>query len=126
MDIANGTHWDSRQQWRLWKAAPLICIILLLSSLLPFTNAIAAPPSDDPEPGEIRLGMQDEGGQVELKEGQVLVIRLESNPSTGYMWEVEEADERILRQTGKIEFENQRISLANPMQERFMRPISPT
>ncbi len=59
MDIANETHWDSRQQWRLWKAALLICIILLLSSLLPFTNAIAAPPSDDPEPGEIRLGVQD-------------------------------------------------------------------
>jgi C1A family cysteine protease len=88
----------------------LICVILLLNSLLPFTNAIAAPPLDNPEPGEIRLVAQDEGGQVELKEDQVLVISLESNPSTGYMWEVEEADGRILRQMGKIEFENQPIS----------------
>ena len=88
----------------------LICVILLLNSLLPFTNAIAAPPLDNPEPGEIRLVAQDEGGQVELKEDQVLVIGLESNPSTGYMWEVEETDGRILRQMGKIEFENQRIS----------------
>jgi hypothetical protein len=88
----------------------LICVILLLNSLLPFTNAIAVPPLDNPEPGEIRLVAQDEGGQVELKEDQVLVIGLESNPSTGYMWEVEETDGRILRQMGKIEFENQRIS----------------
>jgi C1A family cysteine protease len=95
----------------------LTCIILLLSSLLFFTNAIAAPPSDDPDPfnpaqnrhGEVRLSAKDDSRQIELNEGQVLVISLESNPSTGYMWEVEEADETILRQTGKIEFENRRI-----------------
>lgn len=83
----------------------LICIILLLSFLLPFINAIAAPPSDDPDHGEIRLSAKDDSRQIELTEGQVLVISLESNPSTGYIWEVEEADETILRQTGKIEFE---------------------
>lgn len=91
-----------------------ICILLLVSSLLPLASAIAAPPSDDPEPGEIRLGVQDEGGQVELKEGQVLVISLESNPSTGYGWEVEEADETILRQTGRIEFEPESHLLGAP------------
>ena len=95
-------------------ASLLICIIFLLSSLLLFTNAIAAPPLDDPELGEIRLGAQDEGGQVELNEGQVLVISLEGNPSTGYMWAVEEADERILRQTGKIEFEPELHPLGAP------------
>jgi len=92
----------------------LICVILLLNSLLPFTNAIAAPPLDDPEPREIRLGAQDEGGQVELKEDQVLVISLESNPSTGYMWEVEEADEKILCQIGEIEFESESGLLGAP------------
>ena len=68
----------------------LTCIILLLSSLLFFTNAIAAPPSDDPDPfdpaqdrhGEVRLSAKDDSRQIELNEGQVLVISLESNPST--------------------------------------------
>ncbi len=83
---------------------PLICIILLLSSLLPLASAIAALPSYDPQAGEIRLGAQDEGGQIELKEGQVSVIGLESNPSTGDGWEVEKANETVLHQTGRIEF----------------------
>ena len=86
-------------------ASLLTCIILLLTSLLPFTNAVAAPPSDDPNHGEVKLSAKDDGCQIELKEDQVLVISLESNPSTGYMWEVEEADETILRQPGKMEFE---------------------
>lgn len=95
-------------------ASLLICVIVLLSSLLPFANAIAAPPSDDPDYGEVRLSAADDGRQIELKEGQVLVISLESNPSTGYMWEIEEADEGILRQTGKIEFEPESHLLGAP------------
>jgi C1A family cysteine protease/predicted secreted protein len=95
------------------KRLALLLTLLLLSSLLFFTNAIASPPSDDPDPfdpaqdrqGEVRLSAKDDSRQIELNEGQVLVISLESNPSTGYMWEVEEADERILHQTGKAEFE---------------------
>ena len=79
--------------------------VVMLLTLLPFTNAVAAPPSDDPDHSEVRLSTKDDSRQIELNEGQVLVISLESNPSTGYMWEVEEADKRILRQTGKIEFE---------------------
>jgi C1A family cysteine protease/predicted secreted protein len=79
--------------------------VVMLLTLLPFANAIAAPPSDDPDHGEVRLSAQDDSRQIELHEGQVLVISLESNPSTGYLWEVEEADDRILRQTGKIEYE---------------------
>jgi C1A family cysteine protease/predicted secreted protein len=98
-------------------ASLLICIILFLSSLLLFTNVIAAPPSDDPEPREIRLSAQDEGGQVELKESQVLVISLGTNPSTGYMWEVEEVDEAILRQMGKMEFEAESHLLGAPAKQ---------
>jgi C1A family cysteine protease/predicted secreted protein len=83
----------------------LFLSVVMLLTLLPFANAIAAPPSDDPDHGEVRLSAQDDSRQIELHEGQVLVISLESNPSTGYLWEVEEADDRILRQTGKIEYE---------------------
>jgi C1A family cysteine protease/predicted secreted protein len=86
-------------------AALLICVTLLLSSLLPFTNTVAAPPPDDPDHGEVKLSAKDDNRQIELKEGQVLVVGLESNPSTGYTWEIEGAKETILRQTGKIVFE---------------------
>lgn len=95
-------------------ASLLICVILLLSSLLLFTNAIAAPPSDDPKPGEVSLSAADDGRQIELKEGQVLVISLEGNLSTGYMWEVEKADKTILHQTGEVEFEPESHLLGAP------------
>ena len=104
-----GIHFNKRLM------SSLIGAILLLSSLLPFTNAIAAPPLDDPDHGEVRSSAADDGRQIELNEGQVLVISLESNPSTGYMWEVEEADEAILHQMGKIEFESESYLLGAPI-----------
>jgi inhibitor of cysteine peptidase len=46
---------------------------------------------------EIRIDESNEGEQIELAPGEILVVRLESNPSTGYQWEIEELDERVLR-----------------------------
>ena len=54
--------------------------------------------------GEIELDINDSGSQVEVEKGQVLVISLESNPSTGYSWDVMEIDESILKQDGESEF----------------------
>jgi predicted secreted protein len=95
-------------------ASSLICIVLLLGSLLPFTNAIAAPPPEEPDQGEVKLGAEDDGRQVELKEGQVLVVSLEGNPSTGYTWELAGADEKVLRQKGEVEFEPESPLLGAP------------
>jgi len=46
----------------------------------------------------------DDGGQVELVLGQTLVVTLESNPTTGYRWELVEDAESILKQIGSAEF----------------------
>ncbi len=45
------------------------------------------------------------GSQIELEQGQILVGTLESNPTTGYRWEVVETQESILEQMGEAEFE---------------------
>ena len=55
--------------------------------------------------GEVNLDANDDGGQVELKADQTLVITLEGNPTTGYTWEVADVDETVLRQVGEPEFE---------------------
>jgi len=44
--------------------------------------------------------------QIELKKGQTLVFTLESNPTTGYQWEVIEYDESILQLKGEVEFKS--------------------
>ena len=55
---------------------------------------------------EIRLDASDNGRQIEVKEGQTLVITLEANPTTGYSWDAVDLDEAILRQTGEPQFES--------------------
>ncbi len=56
------------------------------------------------EPEEVNVDEKDDGSQVELEQGQILVVTLESNPTTGYSWQVVEAQGSILEQMGEAEF----------------------
>jgi predicted secreted protein len=53
---------------------------------------------------EVNVDENDADSQVELEQGQILVVTLESNPTTGYRWEVVENQESILQQMGEAEF----------------------
>jgi len=53
---------------------------------------------------EINVDEKDDGSQVELEQGRILVVTLESNPTTGYRWEQVETQESILQQMGEAEF----------------------
>jgi len=75
------------------------CVIGLLLTALSLMSGCGAS-------NEIEVGAEDSGGQVELRKGQVLAVTLESNPTTGYGWEVAEIDEAVLRQWGEAEFES--------------------
>jgi predicted secreted protein len=68
---------------------------------------------------EVSLTEEDAGKQVEIRAGDVLVVRLEASPSTGYLWEIETLDENALMQVGS-EFVQQSNLLGAPG-ERIMR-----
>ena len=70
-------------------------LVLILSALI-FTGCGPAK--------EVKLDASANGSQVELQKGQTLVITLKSNPTTGFRWEMVEAEESILRQMGEPEF----------------------
>ncbi len=53
---------------------------------------------------DVNVDEDDDGGEVVLKQGQVLVVTLESNPSTGYSWAVLENQNPILEQVGESEY----------------------
>jgi inhibitor of cysteine peptidase len=53
----------------------------------------------------VEIDESNNGEQIELALGEVLAVRLESNPSTGYVWEIDELDESVLRQIGEAVFE---------------------
>jgi predicted secreted protein len=57
-----------------------------------------------PSAETVDVNETDDGGQVELELGKLLVVTLESNPSTGYRWELIENNESILKQFGQVEF----------------------
>jgi len=55
---------------------------------------------------QVHLDDTHNNSQKEIVGGQTLVVTLVSNPTTGYRWEVAEADKAILRQVGAAEFKS--------------------
>jgi len=63
----------------------------------------AASPAAGTDPLEIQVTALDNGRAVDLK-GEVLVLKLESNPSTGYSWQAQGLTSSILRQLNAAEW----------------------
>ena len=82
----------------------VFCLIMILALSLPggIQSMAFQPPAAPPSPGELTLSEADNGRQIELAESEMLVLELESNPSTGYGWEVQEMDRTILRQVEEV------------------------
>ena len=52
----------------------------------------------------IQVTGADNGKQITLQSGQVVTVTLESNPTTGYSWQVMEIDNTVLVQEGDPEY----------------------
>jgi len=72
----------------------ILCSIILLAVLFALTGCSAS------NANEVAAGIAEDGKQVELRQGQVLVITLASNPTTGYSWAVAAVDATLLAQAG--------------------------
>jgi inhibitor of cysteine peptidase len=60
-----------------------------------FISAAACSPTKP-----VSLTAADKGSQVEVKAGEHIDITLDSNPSTGYTWEVKDLDATMFEQLG--------------------------
>jgi inhibitor of cysteine peptidase len=67
-------------------------------------------PTEDPQFTPKTLTEADNGSTITLNLGELLVVRLEGNPTTGYTWEAQDLDALILQQTGETEFESSNTS----------------
>jgi inhibitor of cysteine peptidase len=56
---------------------------------------------------DMSVGRDKNGGKVDLTTGETLVISLDSNPTTGYSWEIQETDATLLNLKGYPEFVQQ-------------------
>jgi inhibitor of cysteine peptidase len=52
----------------------------------------------------VNLTATDKGSQVNIKVGEQIVIKLDSNPSTGYTWEANNLDKTMFEQVGDPTF----------------------
>ncbi len=74
-------------------------------ALLTLLVALTMATSCSPQQQEVKVTIDDNGREMQLKKGQMLVVTLEGNPTTGYSWEVAgPLDEQVLRQVGEAEF----------------------
>ncbi len=101
------------------RMAGVMLLALALGFALSSSSLSNAPRQEPPQPTEVRVSTADDGRQVQLREGQVLVVSLEANPSTGYTWQVADSEEGaegewILREAGPIEFQPASTLLGAP------------
>lgn len=88
----------------------LVVVMLLATGLLVTrcANGADTEPAPQLNPGgdieAIVLDEEDNRGSVELNPGQMLVVSLPSNPTTGYSWEIAGCDEAVVKQVGEAEF----------------------
>jgi len=61
----------------------------------------------------------DKGSTVHLKMGDVLEVRLSSNPTTGYEWSVDPKSTPLLRQTGKSQSPAAQPGVGHPIVQIF-------
>ena len=60
---------------------------------------------------QIELTSVDNGKNIKVKVGEQIVVVLEGNPSTGYIWEAKDLDASMIQQVGETEFKS---SNSNP------------
>ncbi|MBN1955443.1 MAG: protease inhibitor I42 family protein [Anaerolineae bacterium] len=91
----------------------LAMIAVLVSLLIGGTQALASQAPSPSGPGEVVLTTLDNGQRVELRGSNVLVLNLEANPATGYSWQVQGMDRRVLTQV-ESEFVSNSTMLGAP------------
>jgi len=92
-----------RSQSRSW-----MVVLAALAVMFLVAACGAGAPKDEvlPEgPGaQVVLEAGDDGSRVALAVGQMLVVKLASNPATGYSWQVAEGLGLVLAQVGEVEY----------------------
>lgn len=55
---------------------------------------------------KVNVAYDMNGSALELVKGQTMVLILESNPTTGYDWEIINLDAAVLKQAGEVDYKS--------------------
>jgi len=91
----------------------MICILLGLAMLF----NVSCDSDDDSD--EVVLTKANSGSTVTIKVGEKVLVILESQPSTGYIWYLTELDESIVSRNGDSTFSPDSDLIGAPGEERW-------
>lgn len=85
-----------------WPAAPP----LRSAAGIPVTNATgpAVQPMSMPAPPDMTIGLDQNGDTVSLALGQTLIVALDGNATTGYVWELGRVKKKVLSTDGDVTY----------------------
>jgi inhibitor of cysteine peptidase len=72
----------------------------LLAVLLAACSGASSPTEDATPPQNIVIDSTQQVGEMDMRVGDTLELSFESNPTTGYQWEVVELNPEVLLQVG--------------------------
>jgi inhibitor of cysteine peptidase len=82
-------------------------------------------PPDLPTATTVEVDDSHNGNSISLSLGQILVVSLEANPTTGYTWEVDDIDVSMLNQLGEAQFQPESEAIgAGGTQTYYFRAIA--
>ena len=67
------------------------------------------------------LTEKDNGTQVQVTHGNIVTVRLEAIPGTGYSWQITENNPVLLKPLGKSEYEESKSELIGGIEHQIFR-----
>lgn len=52
----------------------------------------------------MKISADDNGSSLSMKPGETLLLSIDGNPTTGYIWEIESVDKNILQPAGEPDY----------------------
>jgi len=86
----------TRGKWQVGKAIVVLVGAVLLAGCALVANA-----------SPMKVDQQADGSTIALARGRKLIVALESNPTTGYRWEMLPAEGACLEQVGEADFRSE-------------------
>ena len=105
-----------------------LCSRVLLLALALATGVFAIGCDSGPKiaSNAVRIGPAENNGRVTLQPGQMLVIQLDRNPSTGYTWQlISEVNQAVIMRDGTKGYQtSQQQSVHDNIEEQLLRFVA--
>jgi predicted secreted protein len=95
-------------------------IVLLALSSCAQCNQTGQSPMINPS-HNMTLTEKDNGTQVQVSNGDIVTLRLEAIPGTGYSWQIAENKPDLLKPLGKPEYEESKSKLIGGVEHQIFR-----